>query len=155
MYAAVNSCLAGFFIFRWNFHGGGITLVLFGIGLDLIETVRIKNVIERTGDRFLERVYTAGEQSYCRTRRDPYPCFAARFAAKEAVLKALGTGLAGSRWTDVEIVVGRSGKPEAVLRGGAAHTASQLGVGRVLVSITHSRSCAAAMAVALVKEVGK
>ncbi len=122
--------------------------MLFGIGTDLIEINRIEEAVAKTGDRFLQRVYTPEERKYCLSKRDPYPCLAARFAAKEAVLKALGTGLTGSRWTDVEIVVSDGGKPEVTLRGGAARTATREGIKRILVSISHGHSHAVAFATA-------
>jgi len=98
----------------------------------------------RYGDRFLRRVFTAGEIEYCTRRRDPAPHLAARFAAKEAAMKALGTGhTAGVLWHDVE-VVRDEGPPQLVLHGGAAEYARNLRVVRSLLTITHAETIAIA-----------
>jgi holo-[acyl-carrier protein] synthase len=127
------------------------SLVL-GIGTDIIEIERIRQAVEKGGRRFLERIYTSAEISCCSARRDPFPCYAARFAAKEAVLKALGTGLTGCRWTDVEVYNAAGGKPRVRLSGRAALLAGDLGVGSVLLSLSHDRGRALAFAVALGRE---
>ncbi len=106
-------------------------------------------VTHRTGGRILVRLFTPAERDYCASQREPAACFAARFAAKEAVLKALGTGLAGCRWHDVEIVRRASGRPEVRLSGGAAREAEKRGIGEILLSIAHEREYAVAFAVAL------
>ncbi|MBP7148841.1 MAG: holo-ACP synthase [Acidobacteria bacterium] len=116
-----------------------------GIGVDIVDLPRIRGVLERHGPRFLDRVLTAGEQAYCQRHRDPAPHVAVRFAAKEAVLKALGTGWSGGiRWTDVEVVRGESGPPRIELHGVAAEVAAGA---RVHVSLTHDRGAAVAVAV--------
>ncbi|MEL6985904.1 MAG: holo-ACP synthase, partial [Actinomycetota bacterium] len=103
----------------------------------------IRDVIDRQ-PRFVSRVYTEQEQAYCRKRRDPAERFAARFAAKEAVLKALGTGLGGADFTDIEVVRLDTGKPELAIRGRAAERAAELGIGGWLITMTHSQHLAQA-----------
>lgn len=120
-----------------------------GVGTDLVAVARIEKAARRFGERFLERVFLPGERLYCEARRNPYPCYAARFAAKEAVLKALGTGLAGGIcWRDVE-VVREGGAPGVRLRGRAAGLAAALGVEKVLLSLSHEGPFALALAVAV------
>lgn len=123
-----------------------------GIGTDIVDIDRIKRIIETKGERFLKRVFTGSELDYCLARVNPYPCLAARFAAKEAVLKSLGTGLAGCRWTDVEIARTGSSAPEALLTGNARRYAEGRGISRVLVSISHDRGAAVAFALAVKEE---
>ena len=92
-----------------------------GIGTDACEIDRIAAALEKYGDRFLRKIYTEGEIAYCRRKRDPAPSLAARFAAKEAASKALGTGMSrGVFWTDIEVVRGSGGPPSIVFHGGAA-----------------------------------
>ncbi len=117
-----------------------------GIGTDIVDIDRIRNIILRKGQRFLERVFTGVELDYCLARKNPYPCLAARFAAKEAVLKALGTGLAGCRWTDIEIIRNGYAAPEIVLRGNAGKIAQMKGIIRVLISVSHGSDTAIAFA---------
>ena len=114
------------------------------VGLDLIEIDRIAATLERFGARFVQRVYTEGEAAYCRGRA---PQLAARFAAKEAVMKALGLGRRGIGWREVEVTRKRTGEPEIVLHGRAAARAATLGIDRIAVSLTHSRNYAAASVV--------
>lgn len=121
---------------------------MLGIGTDIIEINRLKQGAEKHGRRFLERLFTPAEIELCHGRKDPWGCYAARFAAKEAILKALGTGLAGCRWTDVEVLPGPGRAPEVTLSGGALKIAQQLGVKRVRVSISHDRGRAVAFALA-------
>jgi holo-[acyl-carrier protein] synthase len=121
-----------------------------GIGTDIIECLRIAQMIERHGELFLTRVYTAREIEYCSARKAATQHYAGRWAAKEAVLKALGTGLAGSiRWRDLEIRNDRAGKPTVALGGEARELCEQLGIGQLVVSISHCRSHATAFAIAL------
>ena len=121
--------------------------MLTGIGTDIIEIQRVTKAC--ANPRFLERIFTDSERRYCLKRKDPYPCLAARFAAKEAVLKALGTGLTGCRFTDVEILPELQGGPPVVkLSGGAQKAATQQAVGRILISISHDHTKAVAFAVA-------
>lgn len=120
-----------------------------GIGTDVVAVARIAGVINRTGGRILVRIFTPAERDYCAPQRESAACFAARFAAKEAVLKALGTGLAGCCWRDVEIVRRATGRPGVVLSGGAAREAGKRGISEILLSIAHEREYAVAFAVAL------
>ena len=115
------------------------------VGVDLIEIDRIAAALERFGSRFLERVYTEGEVAYCRGRA---PQLAARFAAKEAVMKALGTGTRGVSWRDVEVTRKRTGEPQIALHGRADARARALGVDRLALSLSHSRAYAVASVVA-------
>ena len=116
-----------------------------GIGIDVVQNDRIRGSIERFGDRFLNRIYTEGEIEYCRKTGQPAIHYAARFAAKEAAFKALGTGwAAGVKWKDVEVVRLASGKPELHLYGDALVHATSAGAKRFYVSLTHDQlvSCA-------------
>jgi holo-[acyl-carrier protein] synthase len=116
-----------------------------GLGIDVIQNERIRDSIERFGDRFLNRIYTEGEIEYCSKCAQPGIHYAARFAAKEAAFKALGTGwAAGVKWRDVEVVRLPSGKPELHLHGEALARATAAGATRFHVSLTHDQlvSCA-------------
>jgi holo-[acyl-carrier protein] synthase len=116
-----------------------------GIGIDVIQNERIRDSIQRFGDRFLGRIYTEGEIGYCKKCANPEIHYAARFAAKEAAFKALGTGwAAGVTWKDVEVERMASGKPELRLHGGALSKATEIGTKRFYVSLTHDQlvSCA-------------
>ena len=118
---------------------------IIGVGLDATEIERVADMIERYGERFLRRVFTEGEIAYCHARRDFASSFAARFAAKEAAFKALGTGwAAGVKWKDVEIERLPSGKPQLHLHGEALNRAISAGAQRFYVSLTHDQlvSCA-------------
>ncbi|MDD2554667.1 MAG: holo-ACP synthase [Desulfotomaculaceae bacterium] len=126
---------------------------MIGAGTDIIEIARIKQAYERSGDRFLEKVFTPGERNFCNARRDRFPCYAARFAAKEAVLKALGTGLAGCGFVDVEVHRTGGGRPEIKLHGAAAEIAKEKGIASILISISHNRENAVAFAIAAGEEV--
>ena len=114
-------------------------------GVDIIEISRVGQVLERYGRRFLERVFTPDEIAYCRGRPAN---LAARFAAKEATMKALGTGVRGVGWKDVEVVRHESGAPSIRLQGRAKIRAERLGVGEIVLSISHSREYAVAFVVA-------
>jgi len=119
---------------------------LTGIGIDLVEVPRIREMLEKHGPRFKERTFTAAEIAYCDSCADPAMHFAARFAAKEAAAKALGTGLwsEGVQWTDIEVVREDSGRPRLVLHGMALHHAA----GAVChVSLTHTRDLAMAQVI--------
>ena len=113
-------------------------------GVDIIEIPRIRQVLERYGERFLERVYTSGEIAYCRGRP---PNLAARFAAKEATMKALGTGVRGVGWKDIEVVRQESGAPSVRLHGRAERRAERLGVQEISLSLSHSEDYAVAFVV--------
>jgi holo-[acyl-carrier protein] synthase len=120
-----------------------------GIGTDIIECLRIAQMIQRHGEQFIERVYTPHEIQYCQARKQSTQHFAGRWAAKEAVLKALGTGwVRGISWRDVEVRTETSGKPTIVLRGGARQAAEAQGISDVLISISHCRTFATAYATA-------
>jgi holo-[acyl-carrier protein] synthase len=122
--------------------------VIVGIGTDMVEVSRVARLLERYGDRFLERVYTEGEARYALSAARPAERLAGRFAVKEAVLKALGTGKAlGILWRDVETVRGRGGAPEARLHGEAKGWLARRGGDRVHVSITHDGGKALAFVV--------
>jgi len=116
-----------------------------GIGIDVVQNERIRDSIERFGERFLNRIYTELEIEYCRNSANPAIHYAARWAAKEAAFKALGTGwAAGVKWKDVEVKRLSSGKPELLLHGAALALAEAAGAKRFYVSLTHDQliSCA-------------
>ena len=113
--------------------------MIFGTGVDIAETSRIERSLERHGERFAKRVFTPAEIAYCDKFKNRAERYAARFAAKEAAFKALGTGWRdGIRWLDVEVIHQPSGKPELVLTGRALEVAGELRVVRMAVSISHS-----------------
>jgi holo-[acyl-carrier protein] synthase len=113
--------------------------MIVGMGVDIAETARIAQALRRHGERFSKRVYTAGEIAYCERFKNQAERYAARFAAKEAAFKALGTGWGdGVRWLDVEVTHQPSGKPELLLAGRAQELARKLGVTRTAVSLSHS-----------------
>jgi holo-[acyl-carrier protein] synthase len=120
-----------------------------GIGIDVVEIERVARSIERYGRRFLERVYTAAEIAYCqRKRRNAAESFAARFAAKEAGAKALGTGIGfGVTWRELEVGREPAGRPLLLLHGRAAEIAASLGVRRSSLSITHTRTQSMALVI--------
>ena len=122
---------------------------ILGIGTDIVECLRIAQIIERHGELFITRVYSAHEIEYCSARKAATQHYAARWAAKEAVLKALGTGWRrGIGWRDIEICNQPSGAPKAVLRGGAREVLERSGVKKLHVSLSHCRSHAVAYAIA-------
>ncbi len=124
-------------------------LPVFSPGLDLVENARIATALERGGEIFLRRTYTEAEIAYCRQHRDPVPRFAARFAAKEAVAKAFGTGLgAAAAFKEIEVVHDALGAPGIRLHGAAAATAGAQGITGLQVSLTHTDHYAAAMVIA-------
>jgi holo-[acyl-carrier protein] synthase len=127
-----------------DFDGERVGLV--AVGVDIIEIARIQRTLHDFGDRFLRKVYTERERERCGGRVSE---LAARFAAKEATSKALGTGIRGIRWREMEVLANRRGKPVLVLHGGAAERAAQLGLIAFDVSLTHSRTNAMAFVVAL------
>lgn len=114
-------------------------------GVDIIEIPRVRRVAERYGERFFRRIYTDGELAYCRGRA---PQLASRFAAKEAVMKALGTGTRGVRWRDIEVVRKRGRAPSIQLHGTALARAERMGIVRMAVSLSHSKEYAVAAVVA-------
>ncbi len=113
--------------------------MIVGTGVDIVDTPRIRQAFERYGERFSKRLYTPGEIAYCEKFKNKAERYAARFAAKEAAFKALGTGWReGVRWLDVEVRHLPSGKPELLLSGRAGELARQMGVTRSAVSISHT-----------------
>ncbi len=118
-------------------------------GIDIIEIDRVKKTIDRLGQAFVNKVFTASEIEYCEGRKAlKYKCFAARFAAKEAVAKAFGTGIAdGLSWTDIEILNDEGGKPFVRLAGKGLQMYEALGATDISVSLSHSESYAVACAV--------
>ena len=106
------------------------------VGVDLIEIERIRATLDKFGERFLKRIYTDAEVTYCRGR---VPELAVRFAAKEAVMKALGTGARGVGWREIETLAQRSGKPFVVLHGRAKARAERIGLKEMGISLTHSK----------------
>jgi len=123
-----------------------------GIGVDTVEIDRLKNAVERLGERFLNRIFTPSEQCYCDHKRDRYARYAARFAAKEAVFKAMGTGIAGVRWTDVEVGKIAEGCPIVQLHHKTAILAGKKGIGEIKISLSHDQARAMAFAVAIREE---
>ena len=127
-------------------HQGGRLIV--GLGVDIAEVERIKAAIERHGKTFLGRVFTPQEIAYCDRFKNKYERYAGRFAAKEAAMKALGTGWRrGVRWVDVEVVRESSGRPAMQLAGEAGKIAKSLGVKRIALSITHTETQALAQVI--------
>jgi holo-[acyl-carrier protein] synthase len=128
---------------------------ILGHGIDIVETGRIRELVERHGAHFLDRVFTKGEQEYAgRNPKRYYEHLAGRFAAKEAVLKVLGTGWRGGiAWTDVEVVRDPSGQPRIVLSGECARIAGEIGICRWHLSISHIETHATASAIGLAKQV--
>jgi holo-[acyl-carrier protein] synthase len=123
--------------------------MVIGLGTDLIEIERIEHSVARFGQRFLERVFTPGEIAYCHAKRGSAESFAARFAAKEAGAKALGTGISrGVSWKEFEVKRKPGQRPELHLSGRAAEIARELGVKRMSLSLTHSRQMSMAVVVA-------
>jgi holo-[acyl-carrier protein] synthase len=119
-------------------------MTIVGIGLDATDIPRIAAAIERYGDRFLSRILTPDELAYCLRRRDPTPHVAGRFAAKEAGMKAIGTGHSrGVLWRDIE-VVRRGGPPQLRFHGAASEHFTRLGADRALLTITHAQTLAIA-----------
>ena len=119
-------------------------------GIDLVDCPRIEAMVERHGRRFIERVFTASEQAYAEANKNGIEKLAGRFAAKEAILKLMGTGWRGKiAWTDVEVINNSSGQPEVTLSGEVEKIAGKLGIKHISVSITHTANFAIASAVAL------
>jgi holo-[acyl-carrier protein] synthase len=121
--------------------------LLVGVGIDLTPVDRIARLLGRYAGRFEEKVFTPGERAYCRGRAAAAEHFAARFAAKEAALKALGVP-SGLSWHELEVVSGPGGKPELALHGAAARAMAALGVVRLHLSLTHAGGQAAAVVIA-------
>jgi holo-[acyl-carrier protein] synthase len=113
--------------------------MILGTGVDIAEVPRIRESIERFGDRFLHRVFTEGEIEYCEAKAGRFESYAARFAAKEAGMKALGTGWNhGVRWRDIEVVRRKGQRPTIQFHGVAADIAAKLGTRNIALSVTHT-----------------
>jgi holo-[acyl-carrier protein] synthase len=126
-------------------YGGSLIV---GLGVDIAEVGRVKAAIERHGEVFLRRVYTPKEREYCEKFKNKFERYAGRFAAKEAAMKALGTGWSrGVRWVDVEVVREKGGRPTMALAGEAGKLAERLGVKRIALSITHTAEQALAQVI--------
>ncbi len=122
--------------------------MIVGLGIDIAEVDRIERAIGRYGQRFLQRVFTPAEIDYCQSKANVFERFAGRFAAKEAAMKAIGTGWKrGVRWRDFEVVREPSGRPVIRISGVAAGFAERLGMKRALVSITHTAAQAIAQVI--------
>jgi holo-[acyl-carrier protein] synthase len=118
---------------------------ILGIGTDIIECVRIAQMIEKHGELFLTRVFTQREIAYCSSRRAANQHYAGRWAAKEAALKALGTGWAkGIKWTDIEVFNQVGGRPILILSNRALEVSQEIGIAEMLISISHCRNYAVA-----------
>jgi holo-[acyl-carrier protein] synthase len=122
-------------------------------GIDLVDCPRIEQMVQRHGRRFVERVFTAAEQKYAWANKNSTEKLAGRFAAKEAVLKLMGTGWRGKiAWTDIEVINNAAGQPEVTLTGEVKKIADKLGIKHLSVSITHTANFVIASAVALTKK---
>lgn len=122
--------------------------MIVGSGIDLVEIARIQQSVDRFEQRFLDRIYTPAEQEYCLRKRKAAESLAARFAAKEAGAKALGTGIShGVNWLEIEVVREPSGRPTVQFHGRAAQIAARLGVAHAALSITHTAVLAMASVV--------
>ena len=125
-------------------------MMIYGIGIDVVEVDRIEAAIARQGNAFVERLFTEDERAYCQRQKRPALHFAARFAAKEAVSKAFGTGIGGNAgWLEMEVQRGESGAPTMIFHGAAADFLTREGIAEVQVSLSHAKEYAAANAVAI------
>lgn len=121
-------------------------------GIDLVDCPRIEDMINRHSERFINRVFTPAEQAYADANKNRIEKYAGRFAAKEAILKLVGTGWRGKiAWTDIEVVNNISGQPQVRLDGELKNIADKLGITQISISITHTANFAIASAVALTK----
>ncbi len=133
------------FVLRFSFFDPPMIV---GLGVDIAEVDRIEAVIKRRGESFLKRVFTAAEIAYCERHRSKFERYAARFAAKEAAMKALGTGWSGGvRWVDLEVKRDKKGKPTVALTGRAREIADRMGVRNISLSLTHSGNTAFAQVI--------
>ncbi len=122
--------------------------MIVGTGIDIAEVPRIREAIERHGQRFLNRIFTEGEIQYCESKANRVERYAARFAAKEAGMKAIGTGWNhGVRWRDIEVARKPGGRPSLVLHGKAAEFAAKLGTTNIALSLTHTAEQAMAQVI--------
>ena len=119
-----------------------------GVGIDQIEVSRIRDSLEKHGDHFLNKIFSPAEQEYCRDRSDPVPCFASRFAVKEATAKALGTGFGAEfGWLDSEVISGDAGEPILRFNERGQSLLASKGASRGLVSLSHLESVASAIVI--------
>jgi holo-[acyl-carrier protein] synthase len=119
-------------------------------GIDLVDCPRIEEMINRHGERFINRIFTSAEQAYADKNKNRVEKYAGRFAAKEAILKLIGTGWRGKiAWTDIEVINNSSGQPQVTMDGEVKKIAEKLGITEVSISITHTANFAIASAVAL------
>ena len=126
---------------------------ILGIGTDIVECPRIGKMIEQYGELFLRRIYTAREIRYCQAKKHAIEHFAGRWAAKEAILKAMGTGWSrGIAWTDIEVRTGTTGQPQVMVCGIAKEVARERGIAEILISISHCRTYATAYAIAVARQ---
>jgi holo-[acyl-carrier protein] synthase len=122
--------------------------MIVGSGIDMVEIARIQQSLDRFGERFLNRVYTLAERAYCMRKRNAAESLAARFAAKEAAAKALGTGISrGVNWLEIEVIREPGGRPSVRFHGRAAEIAAQMGVSHAALSLTHTGSLSMASVV--------
>lgn len=122
--------------------------MILGVGIDIIDIPRVKSIVEEYGDGFFSKLFTQNEIEYCNSKKNPEINFGARFAAKEALLKALGTGLRGEiQWKEIEVIHDNMGKPTINLNGHAADSAHELGVARVNLSLSHTKKYAVAVVI--------
>lgn len=122
--------------------------MILGLGTDIVEIARIGRIIERHGEHFIQRIYTPTEISYCQKRREFMQHYAGRWAAKEAIMKVLGTGFVrGISWLDLEIAALPSGQPEVVLHGAVRDLAEQHGIETIHITISHCHAYATATAI--------
>jgi holo-[acyl-carrier protein] synthase len=124
--------------------------VVVGLGTDIVEIARIAKMIERHAETFINRIYTPEEIKYCQKRKHCYEAFAGRWAAKEAIMKVLGTGFVkGIGWLDIEILNEKSGQPFVNIRGGAGEYAEKIGIDEILITISHCKAYATATAIGI------
>jgi holo-[acyl-carrier protein] synthase len=123
---------------------------IIGIGVDIVEIARLQAAIDRQGERLLDRLFSAAEREYCASMKTSASCYSARFAAKEAVSKAFGTGIGAQLgWKDIEIRRRENGCPFVVLNGSGLLLARKMGIAEVLLSLSHSEHYAVAQAIAV------
>lgn len=129
--------------------------MIIGLGTDIVEIVRIGEMIDRHGESFLNRIYTEEEIRYCQKRKHCNEAFAGRWAAKEAIMKVLGTGFVrGIGWQDIEVLAEKNGKPYVKMQGGAGEHARRIGIDEVLITISHCRTYATATAIGVASPSG-
>ena len=125
-------------------------MTIIGLGTDITEIERIQQMIDRHGDHFIERIYTPDEISYCRAHKSSTERFASRWAAKEAVMKALGTGfIKGISWTEIEVQILKSGKPIVALTGSTQEYAKSIGIDEIQLTMSHCKAYATSTAMAV------